>query len=154
MFCVSVYKNEIFINGALNYIHIYNTRMHIQLISSYSLFIEALKLWISGETNRLTWECPTSLTGRKGERKIGKRLVTSNILFQWKFKVSLTAYFAGEFEDDQERHLEQGEVGAEHPSQDPDLARHVRQGTTISIRILPSKNVHTFRVEGSFLVTL
>lgn len=53
-------------------------------------------------------------------------------------------FFLGELTDEQERQLEQGEVGSAPPSQEPDLAIHVRQGTTISAPTSPSKNVPAF----------
>lgn len=66
-------------------------------------------------------------------------------MFEWKLKFScITIFVSGELTDEQERQLEQGEVGSAPPSQEPDLAIHVRQGTTISAPTSPSKNVPAF----------
>ncbi|PRD33918.1 UNVERIFIED_CONTAM: hypothetical protein NCL1_16167 [Trichonephila clavipes] len=64
-------------------------------------------------------------------------------------------HFQGEL-DDQERRIEQeGEDGPTEisQSQEPDLALHVRQGTTISAPTSPSKNVPAFQQRANSVTT-
>lgn len=68
----------------------------------------------------------------------------TSLYFTGKLNVVSLFILAGELADEQEHRLEQGEVGAAPPSQEPDLALHVRQGTTISAPTSPSKNVPAF----------
>ncbi|GFY46246.1 uncharacterized protein TNIN_391661 [Trichonephila inaurata madagascariensis] len=65
------------------------------------------------------------------------------------------AFDIGEL-DDQERRIEQeGEDGPTEISQtqEPDLALHVRQGTTISAPTSPSKNVPAFQQRANSVTT-